>query len=436
MRIQENLKMQLQKDFDSAPSNDIFEYTSPKQIEEFWKHNMKNSMSNDKIAKVAIKNKIGHSLPKWDRNQHVFEWIIQGIQTIDDYINEARSASAKKSTETEESSKTMCLLILSALEKAVEMYYSKPNPELQKVRAQLEGNLKIVRLSLEQKIQLPGSLSAETSQLSCGFEEEEVKLDPDLDLWEEARIFTASPVKRKRPRRFEHQKVSVSEKWTSKYLRSEYLNNLEGANEISPKRRKSRSPVKHLRRDLNPELANQIGDSPDLGILSPKKELFQKVSFEFSPVQPFSPRKRKNRINSKDDDAQSTISETTRFTEGTIGKLTPQLLEDDRRYVTRFSIREEKRLFGPRIKICEDKNTYKSFYKRRMITTDFEHNPRFDPPLKEAKKSVGFGYEEKDPNFHLRLRKREAKKIIKEVREIKKQTPGILKSDPLKSQFW
>lgn len=142
-------------------------------------------------------------------------------------------------------------------------------------------------------------------------------------------------------------------------------------------------------------------------------------------------------MDSVDDETQSMVSTTINNTEPTLGKRTPLSLDTDhRRYLTRFSIREDKRLFGARIKICEENNTIKNFYKRRNITTDFEFNPRFDKPRKRMKVTVNLPSVKKDPSFHMRLRKRQSKEIAVKVREIRKQTPSILKPDPIKNRFW
>ncbi|CAI2371718.1 unnamed protein product [Moneuplotes crassus] len=156
-----------------------------------------------------------------------------------------------------------------------------------------------------------------------------------------------------------------------------------------------------------------------------------------SPLKLYSPRKRKASVDSVDDETQSMMSTTINHTEPTLGKRTPLSLDTDhRRYLTRFSIREDKRLFGARIKICEENNTIKNFYKRRNITTDFEFNPRFDKPRKRMKVTVKLPSVKKDPSFHMRLRKRQSKAIAVKVREIRKQTPSILKPDPLRNRFW
>ena len=73
-----------------------------------------------------------------------------------------------------------------------------------------------------------------------------------------------------------------------------------------------------------------------------------------------------------------------------------------------------------------------------MVTTDFGVNPRFDKP-KTPKRSVKISIPEspkRDPSFRMSLRKRERKAERIEKREIKMQTIGILKPDPLKSKFW
>ncbi|MDP5109835.1 MAG: response regulator, partial [Rickettsiaceae bacterium] len=57
-------------------------------------------------------------------------------------------------------------------------------------------------------------------------------------------------------------------------------------------------------------------------------------------------------------------------------------------YQVYSKLKEDKRLFGARIKICEENNEVKEFFKRRMIKSDFKFNPRFDVAKKRIKKQT------------------------------------------------
>ena len=224
---------------------------------------------------------------------------------------------------------------------------------------------------------------------------------------------------------------SLSEKWRSKYLENPYFKNLQEANENDGNYVKSKSPTKSTIRNLDSELSNQ-------------NQAYKRAkNGENSTVgreNQISPKKQHTLINPSEEDTQSILSTITKFTENTLGKETPRKInEDDQRYITRYSIRENKRLFGPRIKIQESKNEIKYFNKRRMITTDFEFNPRFDSNkmMKRTVKVIEpFKYPGKWSSFHMCLRKRDVKAVVVKEREIRKQTPGILKPNPLKAKFW
>mmetsp|Transcript_28795 Transcript_28795/g.25485 ORF Transcript_28795/g.25485 Transcript_28795/m.25485 type:complete len:165 (-) Transcript_28795:21-515(-) len=158
----------------------------------------------------------------------------------------------------------------------------------------------------------------------------------------------------------------------------------------------------------------------------------------FGSERHLSPKKEHTKIYTKEDDIHSVLSSDTKMTDYTFGKATPRMTpQEDKSYITRFSIREEKRLFGPRIKIIEEKNEYKSFFKQRKITTDFVFNPRFDKckTKKIIVREVAFAPPLRNSSFHMDLRKREikAKRINKQITF---QTESILKPDPLKSKFW
>lgn len=102
-------------------------------------------------------------------------------------------------------------------------------------------------------------------------------------------------------------------------------------------------------------------------------------------------------------------------------------------YPTRTALKKHRRKHRQKIKICEGDNEVKNFYKRRMIPTDFQFNPRFDKPkrkrdskLKEEYDSVLFVTE--GSTHDLSEETATPKKILK--------VKGILKPNPLKQPLF
>jgi hypothetical protein len=81
-------------------------------------------------------------------------------------------------------------------------------------------------------------------------------------------------------------------------------------------------------------------------------------------------------------------------TDSTEGKVTPKSILKRKRKAaknvsnikTRRTTRMEKRAKGKTVKIILKDNEIKEFYKKRMITTDFDFNPRFDHPSQMKRK--------------------------------------------------
>lgn len=115
------------------------------------------------------------------------------------------------------------------------------------------------------EIQLPGLLGENKEDQDITAELEEFKLSEEvIPSSPESKIFEHSPCKAKRKSIFGN---SLSERRDSKNLRSEFFKNLEETNEIAGNRRKSKSPTKSILRKLDPELANQIEECKNGGLL-------------------------------------------------------------------------------------------------------------------------------------------------------------------------
>jgi len=165
--MQEILEMPL-KENNILIDNEIFEFYSRRQIKDFWGENIKilgkfenfDSLLAHEFAMkniLTVKNRICHTIPKLDKNEKVFEWIIGGLEATNKYSSLVKKTSATQGELIKY--KKNCTDILNILRKSIEVYYGKPHsdPHNLKIKEQLTNNLKLVEGSLNNEIQLPAN---------------------------------------------------------------------------------------------------------------------------------------------------------------------------------------------------------------------------------------------------------------------------------------
>ncbi len=86
--------LKMQQRVNSPPvDTELFDFNTAQQVEQFWAtcidslHNFNEKENFESVLKnvLTVKNRISHSLAKTEKNEKVFEWIIQGINSIQKY---------------------------------------------------------------------------------------------------------------------------------------------------------------------------------------------------------------------------------------------------------------------------------------------------------------------------------------------------------------
>ncbi|CAI2369823.1 unnamed protein product [Moneuplotes crassus] len=447
-----NSKLSTKKPLNSSKIwNEAFDLNSFEEIQQYWETtlNTPSASLQKKAWKEAFKSiliiekRIYDSMILKKHNGNIYQWILEGIDSLHKYNKWCDGTDI--SQEEIEKSTRYALKILNTLQKLLDTRFVdlSLDEELLKILIQLESYFNNMRMLIFDQIQpiefssqsLTDNKDAVSPNKLCMQSLNTPKVK------EQKADFNSLTTEKQISSHNNHQSNKIFDKAEGngciEVPEEEYYltNNLPC---------KEREYQKSYGKKKNTNEIESQKFHPNSDIFAHTASNQNCEECRFIPNNLISKMRNKNCLrNSKnltnsDDDSQSVMSDITKHTERSVEKTSPISSDPEpKKYLTRFSIRENKRIFGPRIKIREEKNTFKSFYKRRMVTTDFEFNPRFDEPKKQKRKPrTPLPPPSHASSFHMGLRKRQMKESAVKSREIQKQTSGILKPDPLKSKFW
>lgn len=398
-----NLKMNFDEQIQEI-ADEIVDFDNDKQIDNYWNEILSiliESKTNSKVNKImrnlyAVSARICQTLAKPEVSEKFYEWSVSGLKNIKEKVDEL-----SRTTKTQgEFKQTLSLLAraLVVLKKSVLKYFAKPNSELTPITKALE---------LQERIQaLEGLLNQERSPTSTPTKTKvsksvnkipspcHQKADGDKDFVnhrseknplennEEIVPFDSTDYSVHSKETLEDtQSPSKTPKSSSpegNYKPKEPVSHV-GESVSTPHPKIKVTPVpKFIEVQAAPNCASEEQTIPEpLAQLNPGEKITR------------SPKKfgRGKCLNAKSDtEYDSDNSLDTKHTEKDSNKSTPTKAVIPTPYRTRLFVKKEKRKNGKRVKIRENNNDVKEFFKRRKITTDFDFNPRFDTPKKSKKK--------------------------------------------------
>lgn len=405
--------------------NEIFELETNDQHKNYWMQNMailrqsNHYLKHEAVVKnlYTVSTRIGQSLAKSERNQNFYSWIMEGFNSVKAYSDELIWKTMSEIDCVKQ--KKIWARVLRVLQKSISKYFEKPHSDTKQCGYKSTLTNELEKLASSLNIQDCYKIKATPNKLtklvnSDESDQEQSILDSTMETphkcvssfsgssastrWATSPILKS--ILRKMPGKCSPRKILFTDDWETK--NHQPTNQKPEWNEILLK-----SNNDHPNALIDENLANQNKIHDASVIETNTNEILNKESPSSKNCQ--------IRINSNSDDAESVRTSETIYTDRS-NQNSKKSSKNKRNYTTRFKLKEDKRLFGARIKICEENNEVKEFFKRRMIKSDFKFNPRFDVAKKRIKKQT-----QKDT---------EASTFVMP------ETSGILKPNPFNYKFW
>lgn len=385
-------------------ADEIVEFDNVKQIDAYWNtilSTLIEAKTTSKINKTlrklyAVSARICQTLAKPEVSDKFYEWSVSGLKNIKEKVDELC-----RTTKTQEEFKqTLSLLAraLVVLQKSMLKYFSKPNSELTPVTKALELQERLQALeSLLNQERNPTSTPTKTKiaksvnkiHSAChqnadgdkDFVNHRTEKNPLENSEELVRLDSTDFSMHSKETLEDAQSPSKASKLTnheSSYKPKEPVSHVGESSSIHHPKFKVTPLQKSIEVQVAPNSASEEHTIPEqLALLNSGEKITR------------SPKKygREKCLNSKSDtEYDSDNSLDTKHTEKDSNKSTPTKYVFSGPYRTRLFVKKEKRKNGMHVKIRENNNDVKEFFKRRKITTDFDFNPRFDKPKKSRKK--------------------------------------------------